>query len=173
MYWTSLISEEKHKHVLFRWSVDSDDLRTANIIADEQEGVTCLVIDRETFNQLISSLDEIRTRYKDEGVERRRWVTLSWDICVFCVTADTWQWWISVLNVRVVHDCRRVTLVNLLFCCAWLHIHDNDEPFILLCASSRDHRHSKFPLALAKSTVLFIFNWKLLEAVCSLFSDML
>lgn len=51
---------------------DSDDLRTANIIADEREGVTCLVIDRETFNQLISSLDEIRTRYKDEGVERRR-----------------------------------------------------------------------------------------------------
>ncbi|CAG2062660.1 unnamed protein product, partial [Timema podura] len=41
-------------------------------VADESEGVTCLVIDRETFNQLISSLDEIRTRYKDEGVERRR-----------------------------------------------------------------------------------------------------
>ena len=37
--------------------------------------MTCLVIDRETFNQLISSLDEIRTRYKDEGVERRRLVT--------------------------------------------------------------------------------------------------
>lgn len=53
-------------------ALQGDDLRTANIIADEQEGVTCLVIDRETFNQLISSLDEIRTRYKDEGVERRR-----------------------------------------------------------------------------------------------------
>lgn len=49
-----------------------DDLRTANIIADDPEGVTCLVIDRETFNQLISSLDEIRTTYKDEGIERRR-----------------------------------------------------------------------------------------------------
>lgn len=49
-----------------------DDLRTANIIADDPEGVSCLVIDRETFNQLISSLDEIRTRYKDELVERRR-----------------------------------------------------------------------------------------------------
>jgi hypothetical protein len=59
-------------HIKFSWTFDSDDLRTANIIADEQEGVTCLVIDRETFNQLISSLDEIRTRYKDEGVERRR-----------------------------------------------------------------------------------------------------
>jgi len=66
------MSEENHQRVLFRWTVNSDDLRTANIIADEQEGVTCLVIDRETFNQLISSLDEIRTRYKDEGVERRR-----------------------------------------------------------------------------------------------------
>lgn len=53
-----------------------DDLRTANIIADDPEGVSCLVIDRETFNQLISSLDEIRTRYKDELVERRRWVRI-------------------------------------------------------------------------------------------------
>jgi cGMP-dependent protein kinase len=68
----SLVGLEKHHYVLFHLTVDSDDLRTANIIADEQEGVTCLVIDRETFNQLISSLDEIRTRYKDEGVERRR-----------------------------------------------------------------------------------------------------
>lgn len=50
-----------------------DDLRTANIIADDLEGVSCLVIDRETFNQLISSLDEIRTRYRDELVERRRY----------------------------------------------------------------------------------------------------
>lgn len=49
-----------------------DDLRTANIIADDPEGVNCLVIDRETFNQLISSLDEIRTRYRDELVEGRR-----------------------------------------------------------------------------------------------------
>ncbi|XP_043280897.1 cGMP-dependent protein kinase, isozyme 2 forms cD5/T2 isoform X3 [Venturia canescens] len=53
-------------------ALQGDDLRTANIVADDPEGVTCLVIDRETFNQLISSLDEIRTRYKDELVERRR-----------------------------------------------------------------------------------------------------
>ncbi|KOC60008.1 cGMP-dependent protein kinase, isozyme 2 forms cD5/T2 [Habropoda laboriosa] len=53
-------------------ALQGDDLRTANIIADDPEGVSCLVIDRETFNQLISSLDEIRTRYKDELVERRR-----------------------------------------------------------------------------------------------------
>ncbi|XP_063243757.1 cGMP-dependent protein kinase, isozyme 2 forms cD5/T2 isoform X1 [Bacillus rossius redtenbacheri] len=52
-------------------ALQGDDLRTANIIADDPEGVSCLVIDRETFNQLISSLDEIRTRYKDEGIERR------------------------------------------------------------------------------------------------------
>lgn len=49
-----------------------DDLRTANIIADDENGVSCLVIDRETFNQLISNLDEIRTRYDDEGNERRK-----------------------------------------------------------------------------------------------------
>lgn len=51
----------------------SDDLRTANIIADDPDGVNCLVIDRETFNQLISSLDEIRTKYRDEQIERKRW----------------------------------------------------------------------------------------------------
>lgn len=50
----------------------SDDLRTANIICDSQEGVTCLVIDRETFNQLISNLDEVKNRYNDEGVIERR-----------------------------------------------------------------------------------------------------
>lgn len=49
-----------------------DDLRTANIIVDDPEGVTALVIDRETFNQLISDLDEIRTKYKDEYTDRKR-----------------------------------------------------------------------------------------------------
>lgn len=53
-------------------ALQGDDLRTANIIVDDPEGVSCLVIDRETFKQLISNLDEIRTKYKDEGVERRR-----------------------------------------------------------------------------------------------------
>lgn len=57
----------------------SDDLRTANIICDSQEGVTCLVIDRETFNQLISNLDEVKNRYNDEGIiERRKWVLMRW-----------------------------------------------------------------------------------------------
>ncbi|XP_076284665.1 cGMP-dependent protein kinase, isozyme 2 forms cD5/T2-like [Lasioglossum baleicum] len=53
-------------------ALQGDDLRTANVIADDPEGVSCLVIDRETFNQLISSLDEIRTRYRDELAEGRR-----------------------------------------------------------------------------------------------------
>ncbi|XP_055386691.1 cGMP-dependent protein kinase, isozyme 2 forms cD4/T1/T3A/T3B isoform X2 [Condylostylus longicornis] len=54
-------------------ALQGDDLRTANIICESPEGVTCLVIDRETFNQLISSLDEIRHRYDDEGtVERKK-----------------------------------------------------------------------------------------------------
>lgn len=51
--------------------INSDDLRTANIIACDPDGVSCLVIDRETFNQLISGLDEIRTRYKDDDVLER------------------------------------------------------------------------------------------------------
>ncbi|CAH0400846.1 unnamed protein product [Chilo suppressalis] len=53
-------------------ALQGDDLRTANIICDSPEGCTCLVIDRETFNQLISALDEIRTKYKDEGGSRQR-----------------------------------------------------------------------------------------------------
>lgn len=53
-------------------ALQGDDLRTANIVADDPEGVSCLVIDRETFNQLISGLDEIRTRYKDELIDRKR-----------------------------------------------------------------------------------------------------
>jgi len=53
-------------------ALQGDDLRTANIICDSQEGVTCLVIDRETFNQLISNLDEVKNRYNDEGVIERR-----------------------------------------------------------------------------------------------------
>uniref|UniRef100_A0A182S600 Cyclic nucleotide-binding domain-containing protein n=1 Tax=Anopheles maculatus TaxID=74869 RepID=A0A182S600_9DIPT len=58
-------------------ALQGDDLRTANIICDSPEGVTCLVIDRDTFNQLISNLDEIRNRYNDEGVsERKKYVQL-------------------------------------------------------------------------------------------------
>ncbi|KAG5675681.1 hypothetical protein PVAND_005566 [Polypedilum vanderplanki] len=54
-------------------ALQGDDLRTANIICDSPEGVTCLVIDRETFIQLISNLDEVKNRYTDEStIERRR-----------------------------------------------------------------------------------------------------
>lgn len=61
------------QEIIFSYfTIFSDDLRTANIIADDESGVSCLVIDRETFNQLISNLDEIRTRYDDEGSERRK-----------------------------------------------------------------------------------------------------
>lgn len=58
-------------------ALQGDDLRTANIICDSPDGVTCLVIDRETFNQLISNLEEIRHRYDDEGtLERERSVSI-------------------------------------------------------------------------------------------------
>ncbi|XP_055295804.1 cGMP-dependent protein kinase, isozyme 2 forms cD5/T2 isoform X1 [Sitodiplosis mosellana] len=54
-------------------ALQGDDLRTANIICDCEDGVTCLVIDRETFKQLISNLDEIRNKYNDESsLERKR-----------------------------------------------------------------------------------------------------
>lgn len=53
-------------------ALQGDDLRTANIICDSPEGVTCLVIDRDTFNQLISNLDEIRNRYNDDTVNQKK-----------------------------------------------------------------------------------------------------
>ncbi|VEN61976.1 unnamed protein product [Callosobruchus maculatus] len=56
---------------------ENDDLRTANIIVDDPDGVSALVIDRETFNQLISNLDEIKSKYKDEVLDRRRRTTSS------------------------------------------------------------------------------------------------
>ena len=43
----------------------SEEKRTANIIADDDTGVTCLVIDRDSFNHLIANLDDIKTRYVD------------------------------------------------------------------------------------------------------------
>jgi cGMP-dependent protein kinase len=53
-------------------ALQGDDLRTANIISDSDEGVTCLVIDRETFNQLISNLDEVKNKYNDQDqIERK------------------------------------------------------------------------------------------------------
>ncbi|KAK4014367.1 hypothetical protein OUZ56_026893 [Daphnia magna] len=53
-------------------ALQGEDIRTANIIADDPEGVSCLVIDRESFNQLISGLDEIRTKYVDDGNASRK-----------------------------------------------------------------------------------------------------
>lgn len=53
-------------------ALQGEDVRTANIIADDREGVTCLVIDRESFNQLISNIDEIKTKRYDEAPARKR-----------------------------------------------------------------------------------------------------
>ncbi|XP_050302917.1 cGMP-dependent protein kinase, isozyme 2 forms cD4/T1/T3A/T3B isoform X2 [Anthonomus grandis grandis] len=53
-------------------ALHGDDLRTANIIVNDPEGVTCLVIDRDTYLQLISNLDEVRTKYVDDIDDRRR-----------------------------------------------------------------------------------------------------
>ncbi|GFW52486.1 hypothetical protein TNCV_404141 [Trichonephila clavipes] len=53
-------------------ALQSEDLRTANIVADDPDGVTCLVIDRESFNQLISHIDEIKTKRYDEDASVRK-----------------------------------------------------------------------------------------------------
>ncbi|XP_011180229.2 cGMP-dependent protein kinase, isozyme 2 forms cD5/T2 isoform X2 [Zeugodacus cucurbitae] len=60
-------------------ALQGDDLRTANIICDSADGVTCLVIDRETFNQLISNLDEIKHRYDDECIGERKKINEEFD----------------------------------------------------------------------------------------------
>lgn len=46
-------------------ALQGEEKRTANIVADDAEGVTCLVIDRESFIHLISNLEDIKTRYRD------------------------------------------------------------------------------------------------------------
>lgn len=46
-------------------ALQGEEKRTANIIADDLEGVTCLVIDRESFHHLISNLEDIKTKYVD------------------------------------------------------------------------------------------------------------
>lgn len=51
-------------------ALQGDDLRTANVIVDDPQGVSCLVIDKETFKMLISGLEEVRMRYKDEEAQQ-------------------------------------------------------------------------------------------------------
>ncbi|XP_054723971.1 cGMP-dependent protein kinase, isozyme 2 forms cD4/T1/T3A/T3B-like isoform X2 [Uloborus diversus] len=53
-------------------ALQSEDVRTANIVADDLEGVTCLVIDRESFHQLISHIDEIKLKRYDEDISFRK-----------------------------------------------------------------------------------------------------
>jgi len=64
-------SEEKfirnlHKGDFFgEKALSGEEVRTANIIADDVMGVKCLVIDRDSFAHLISNLEEIKKRYID------------------------------------------------------------------------------------------------------------
>jgi len=46
-------------------ALQGEEKRTANIIADDENGVACLVIDRESFLHLIANLEDIKTRYVD------------------------------------------------------------------------------------------------------------
>ena len=60
MMMTQICRDIWHRVLDFR-----EEKRTANIVADDAEGVTCLVIDRESFHHLISNLEDIKTRYVD------------------------------------------------------------------------------------------------------------
>lgn len=53
-------------------ALQGEDVRTANIIADDLDGVMCLVIDRESFNQLISNINEIKEKNYDESLPVKR-----------------------------------------------------------------------------------------------------
>ncbi|KFM74514.1 cGMP-dependent protein kinase, isozyme 2 forms cD4/T1/T3A/T3B, partial [Stegodyphus mimosarum] len=53
-------------------ALQGEDVRTANIIADDPDGVMCLVIDRESFNQLISNINEIKEKNYDETMPVKR-----------------------------------------------------------------------------------------------------
>ena len=44
------------------------DVRTANIVVDDPAGVDCLVIDRESYTQLISNIEDLHTEYDDEAL---------------------------------------------------------------------------------------------------------
>ncbi|KAL3877721.1 hypothetical protein ACJMK2_035386, partial [Sinanodonta woodiana] len=47
-------------------ALQGEDIRTANIIAADPAGVDCLVLDRESYLQLISNIDELKRVYEDE-----------------------------------------------------------------------------------------------------------
>ncbi|KAF0299746.1 cGMP-dependent protein kinase, isozyme 2 forms cD5/T2 [Amphibalanus amphitrite] len=53
-------------------ALQGEDIRTANIVADDPDGVACLVIDHDTFDQLISRLEEVKNRYVDESQLRKQ-----------------------------------------------------------------------------------------------------
>ena len=46
-------------------ALQGEEKRTANIICDDESGVICLVIDRDSFNQMIANLEDIKTKYMD------------------------------------------------------------------------------------------------------------
>ena len=67
-YFKATISTDRYlvKNLSYFWIIIfREEKRTANIIADDENGVACLVIDRESFNHLIANLEDIKTRYVD------------------------------------------------------------------------------------------------------------
>lgn len=47
-------------------ALQGEDVRSANIVVSDAAGVDCLVIDRESYSQLISNLDDLKRVYEDE-----------------------------------------------------------------------------------------------------------
>lgn len=54
---------------IYSYSRYSDEVRAFNILVSSPEGVTCLTLERDAFNQLISGLRDIELKVEMETVE--------------------------------------------------------------------------------------------------------
>jgi cGMP-dependent protein kinase len=53
-------------------ALQSEDVRTANIIACDPEGVDCLVLEREAYLQLISKVADVHKVYNDDSIDGKQ-----------------------------------------------------------------------------------------------------
>ncbi|XP_064595651.1 LOW QUALITY PROTEIN: cGMP-dependent protein kinase 1-like [Liolophura sinensis] len=47
-------------------ALQGEDVRNANIVVDDPDGVDCLIIDRESYSTLISNIDQLQRVYQEE-----------------------------------------------------------------------------------------------------------
>lgn len=52
-------------------ALQGEDIRTANVIADDASGVVCLTLDRDSYTALIANLGELRKSYEDLAAPKK------------------------------------------------------------------------------------------------------